>query len=402
MLRPGEEAASVEVQSVAFGERPSSEDLAHSAAGLAEETSWIALDAGRPVGAASLVELLLTLPGRARIPLAGVSRVGVLPSHRRRGILRRLMAAALDEARELGSPVAGLVASEAPIYGRYGFGAAARVAHVDVETARARFREPPPDAGTMELVDAEGALAELPGLHAAVCGGRNGMVSRPPWRQSGRYRDAGRDVDGFRPMLFTLHRDPAGRVDGLLAYRTRLDWGADHVPRGHLKIHELWAADPAVTASLWRLCLDHDLMTRVSARWRPVDEAVLERLADRRAWGETVTDGLWLRPLDPAALLGARCYGRDDTLVLEVHEPEGAAPRRFRLEGGLEGAACAATSDAADLGLSVAALGAICLGDVPVERLQRAGQVEELVPGAVARATAMFGWSPLPWPGDIF
>jgi predicted acetyltransferase len=398
----GEEAAFVEATSAAFGERPSSAELAESAAGLAEETGWMASDAGRPVGAASLIELRLTVPGCVRVPLAGVSRVGVLPSHRRRGILRRLMALALDEARARCSPVAGLVPSEAPIYGRYGFGAAARVAAIEIETARARFPEPPADGGTLELVDAEHALAELPGLHDAVCSSRSGMVSRPPWRERGRYRDVGREVDGFRPMLFTVHRDPGGQVDGLLAYRTRLDWGADHVPRGHLKVHELWAADPKIAASLWRYCLEHDLMTRVTARWRPVDEAVADRLIDRRAWGQTLTDGLWLRPLDPAALLAARRYGREDGLVLEVHEPEGSAPRRFRLDGGLEGATCVPATASPDLRLGVAALGSICLGDAPVERLHRAGQIEELTPGAVARATAMFRWSPAPWPGDIF
>jgi predicted acetyltransferase len=143
-------------------------------------------------------------------------------------------------------------------------------------------------------------------------------------------------------------------------------------------------------------------MTRVTAQWRPADEAFALRLANPRAWRQTLSDGLWLRPLDPAALLAARRYGREDGLVLEVHEPEGSAARRFRLEGGLEGAACKPSTASPDLRLGVAALGSICLGDAPVERLHRAGEVEEITPGAVARATAMFRWSPAPWSGSFF
>ena len=119
-------------------------------------------------------------------------------------------------------------------------------------------------------------------------------------------------------------------------------------------------------------------------------------------WHQTLSDGLWLRPLDPAALLAARRYGREDGLVLEIHEPEGSAPRRFHLEGGLEGASCVPSTASPDLSMGAHSLGSICLGDTPVERLHRSGQVEELTPGAAARATAMFGWSPLPWSGDIF
>jgi predicted acetyltransferase len=143
-------------------------------------------------------------------------------------------------------------------------------------------------------------------------------------------------------------------------------------------------------------------MTSVTANWRPADEAFALRLANPRAWRQTLSDGLWLRPLDPVALLAGRRYGREDGLVLEVHEPEGSAPRRFLLHGGLEGATCAPSAASPDLSLGVAALGSICLGDAPVERLQRAGEVEEITPGAVQRATAMFRWSPAPWSGAFF
>jgi len=190
-------------------------------------------------------------------------------------------------------------------------------------------------------------------------------------------------------------------VDGLLSYRTRVDWTSSS-PRGELQVHELWAVTEEGATALWRFCLDHDLMTRVTAQWRPVDEAYALRLANPRAWQQTLSDGLWLRPLEPAALLAARRYGREDGLVLEIHELDGSPPRRLRLEGGLDGATCVLSTASPDISLGAAALGSICLGDAPVERLERAGEVEEITPGSVARATAMFRWSPAPWSGAFF
>ena len=400
-LRPGEEAAFVDVDAAAFGGRHTPERLSEEIAAVADVLPWVALAAGRLAGVAAVLDLRITLPGRARLPMTGVTWVGVLPTHRRQGILRRLMGALLDEARERGDPVAGLTASEAPIYGRFGFGPAERVATVEVETARAAFREPPADTGGVEVAGAADALAELSPLQERVCAGRNGMVTRTGAWERRRYRDADREVGGREPMRFALHRDRTGGVDGFLAYRTKLAWEPAPI-RGELRVHELWAATTEAAVALWRFCLEHDLMARVSAGWRPADEVVADLLVDRRAWRQTLSDGLWLRPLDPAVLLAARCYGREDGLVLEVHEPEGSAPRRFRLEGGLEGGTCVSSSASPDLSLGVAALGSICLAGAPVERLHRAGQVEELTPGAAARATAMFTWSPLPWSGDIF
>ena len=165
---PGDEEDFVEVLSAAFGQRPSAELAAADAADVGAIRGWLARAEGRPVGVAGLLDLQLTLPGGARLLIAGVTEVGVLPTHRRRGVLSRLMSTLLDDAREHGDPVAGLMASEAPIYGRFGFGAADRVARVEVETADASLREPLADAGRLEIADLATAQAQLPGLHERV------------------------------------------------------------------------------------------------------------------------------------------------------------------------------------------------------------------------------------------
>ncbi len=399
---PGDAEEFVELLAAAFGHRPSPDHVAEDVADVAAIRGWLALAEGRPVGVGGLIDVRLTLPGGSRLPIAGVTEVGVLPTHRRRGVLRGLMAALLDDARATGAPCAGLMASEAPIYGRFGFGAAERVARVEVESRQAALAEPLADPGRVEVADLATARAEFPPLHERLCAARNGMVTIPGFRLRRRYRDADRENGGFGAMRFALHRDPGGAVDGLLAYRSRLDWMWSNPPRGDLRVEELWAVSEEGESSLWRFCLEHDLMTRVTAQWRPADEAYPLRLANPRAWVQSLDDGLWLRPIDPPALLAARRYGREDALVLEVHEPEGSAPRRFRLEGGLQGATCVPSTASPDLSLGTAALGSLLLGDATVERLHRAGQVEEGTAGAVSRATAMFSWSPLPWSGAFF
>ena len=81
---PGDEEDFVEVLSAAFGHRPSAEHLAEDAADVAGIRGWLALAEGRPVGVGGLIDVRLTLPGGVRLPLAGVTEVGVLPTHRRR------------------------------------------------------------------------------------------------------------------------------------------------------------------------------------------------------------------------------------------------------------------------------------------------------------------------------
>ena len=70
----------------------------------------------------------MTVPGTV-LPVAGVTAVSVLPTYRRRGILRSLMRRQITDIAARGEePVAALWASETPLYGKYGYGRASSVA----------------------------------------------------------------------------------------------------------------------------------------------------------------------------------------------------------------------------------------------------------------------------------
>jgi predicted acetyltransferase len=104
-----------------------------------------------------------------------------------------------------------------------------------------------------------------------------------------------------------------------------------------------------------------------------------------------------LRVLDVPAALTARGYAADGSLVLEVVDPLGHAAGRFALEGGPDGAACAATDAEPDLVVPVGALGAAYLGGTDWGRLAAVGWVDERRDGATGQAAAMFGAPRAPW-----
>src|SRR5262245_9642979 len=114
---------------------PSDEQADRVARVLPVERVHAAWEGERAVGGASALPLLLTVPG-GRLPAAGVTAVGVLPTHRRRGILRALMRAQLDDCRRRGEPVAYLWATEDTIYGRFGYGIASVSGEIEIARER--------------------------------------------------------------------------------------------------------------------------------------------------------------------------------------------------------------------------------------------------------------------------
>jgi predicted acetyltransferase len=122
-------------------------------------------------------------------------------------------------------------------------------------------------------------------------------------------------------------------------------------------------------------------------------------LATPRRMRYRMGDSLWIRPVDVGAVLSGREYSGDGSIVFEIKDE--FCPwneRRWKLEDGT-----AARTDAdAELSLPVQSLGSALLGGVSFAELSRAGRVEELTDGALARADALFRWDRHPWCPEIF
>lgn len=111
---------------------------------------------------------------------------------------------------------------------------------------------------------------------------------------------------------------------------------------------------------------------------------------------------MWVRVLDVVRALETRTYATSASLTLDIHDPEGLAGGRFRLDASPDGASCAATTRSADLSLDVRELGTLCLGDESTLRPAALGRVEELTPGAAAVADRVFRAGRRAWCPDVF
>ncbi|MBW5480700.1 GNAT family N-acetyltransferase [Streptomyces bambusae] len=353
------------------------------------------------VGSAGAFSFRVAVPGGALVPAAGVTMVGVAPTHRRRGMLTSLMRRQLDDVREGGEPLAVLTASEPEIYGRFGYGTGTYQLSLEIDTTRVRLAVPPgTDEVRLRLADPEQSLAGCEKVYAELVPARPGMLARlPGWEQLG-VLDPEADRDGRSPLKCVLAEGPDGELRGYARYRVRPDWEPAGAA-GIVEVQDLEALDPAAYAALWRYVFDLDLVWTVRARNRPADDPVLHMLSDVRRAKALTRDALHVRLVDLPAALRARTYGSPVDVVLDVTDPfcpwnEG----RWRLSADAAGAVeCERTEEPADLAVSVRALGAAYLGGTTLRSLAGAGLVSELGrrPGALGEASRAFQGEVAPW-----
>jgi predicted acetyltransferase len=348
-------------------------------------------DGERIVGTTGAFTRTLTVPG-ALLPCAAVTAVGVVPTHRRRGLLTGLLRHQLADVHERGEPVAALWSSEGAIYGRFGYAVATREARLAARRPEAVLAHAPDAADPLTAGPAGDHVEAMRAIHERVRRERAGMLDRPgAWWNDRLY-----DPEGERRGAQALRAVVTD--DGYAVYAVRPEWD-DNGPAGEVKVRELVAATPAARAALWAFLLDQDLTRTITWDLAPVDEPLWLMVTNPRAVHRAVGDGLWLRLVDVAAALGAREYAADPDVVLEVTDAfcpwnEG----RYRLSGG----GCEPTQAAPDLALAVSALAAAYLGGITLHELAEAGRVRELRPGALARASVAFRGDAEPWCPEMF
>ncbi|MFD5799319.1 GNAT family N-acetyltransferase [Streptomyces diastatochromogenes] len=361
------------------------------------DRSLAAWDGDQLVGTAGAFSFRMAVPGGALVPAAGVTMVSVAATHRRRGVLTSMMRRQLDDVRAWGEPLAALTASEPAIYGRFGYGAGTFQLHAEIDTGRVTLALP---AGTEDVrlryANPADVLAECEAVYAALVPRRPGMLARQPgWERVGLL-DPESDRDGASALQCVVaERD--GVITGYARFRTKLGWG----PSGHdgtVSLEDLAALDPATDAALWRFLFGIDLMTTLTVRGRPLDDAWQYMVSDIRRCRPRFRDSCHVRLVDVGTALAARTYQAPVDVVFEVEDafcPWNAG--RWRLTGDSKGASCERTTDAADLSLSVRELGAAYLGGVSLLSLAAAGRVRELRQGALAEASVAFGSPVAPW-----
>jgi predicted acetyltransferase len=381
------------------------------------ERSLAAFDPAAPaetavIGTAGIFSFRMTVPG-AVLPVAGVTMVSVLPTYRRRGVLRSLMRRQLADIAARGEePVAALWASETPIYGRYGYGRATEIAHFQFGRDEGALDAwaPVDPALTLRLTEPAGAASELAKVYDTVLPGQPGFFARDDDWWGRVLHDEAQERPDANPLRCLVAEDASG-IRGYAIYVTTQRWDdAAGLPDCAVSIRELLAADPAAGAALWHNLLSRDLVTEVTAGLRSPYDPLLFQLLDQRRARMRVGDGIWVRIIDLPAAFTRRAYSCPVDVVLEVTDeilPGNAGRWRLTVAGGPGaagpgGVSCAPSTDPADLALGIRELGSVYLGGTRLGQLAAAGLVTEHRRGAVAALSAALSWDPAPWCAQIF
>ncbi|WP_075001740.1 GNAT family N-acetyltransferase [Streptomyces qinglanensis] len=356
--------------------------LRNAATSLDPDRTIAAWDGREIVGGASVYGRVMTVPGGA-VPVAGITLVAVLPTHRRRGILTSMMRRQLTGLHDTGGePIAALNAAEAAIYSRFGYGLGSHVAEIRGDR-RSMVLRPGTDLGdgTVRLLDRAEARPLLEKVYETVRGTAVGWVDRTEKYWEARLADGACARDGGTALRFAVHREPGGEATGYALYRSKA---------GVARVIEVAAASRQSYAALWRFLVDldaHDGLVYDGA----VDEPLKHLLTDPRAVRPTVTDNLWVRLVDIDRALTARRYATPLDVVLEVQDtfcPWNTGRHRLCADG--DSVTCEPTRARPDLRLTSAELGAAYLGGTTLSELAAARRVEELRPGAVAAVSLAF------------
>lgn len=362
----------------AFGFIWTEEQQQERIASLPFERFQLALDGAEVVAVAGAMPFDMTMPGGATVPACGVTWVGVQATHRRRGLLTELMGRVHADALSRGEPVSILHASEAVIYGRFGYGVTTLERAVRIDRARTRWRAERPAAGAARYADGPDARRRQEALWERGRRQRPGELSREP---------------ALWELIHALRSRPAGSAsasfhlehhDGYAVYRVSEKWEDGH-PLSTLEVTELVALTPAAHAALWHTVLSVDLVGSVKFRALPLDDPLPTYLDNPRGVLTTgLTDGLWLLPLDVATAFAARTYGTEDRFVVEV------AGRRWAIEGGPGGASVRAVRSRPDLVMDTATAGSLLLGAVRAGGLAAGGRLRATSPDVLRRADRFF------------
>jgi predicted acetyltransferase len=381
-----------------FGAEPKRERTERFTQSLPLDRMHAAFENGSIVGGAGVFPFEFSVPGGS-VRCAGVTVVGVYPTHRRRGVLRAMMRAQLDDVHERGEPIAALWASEETIYGRFGYGMASLAGEISIAREHTEYAQPFEPRGKVRFVGAEEALEVLPPIWDAAFAVTPGMFRRDrAWWENRAVPDPPERREGGGPKRFPVV-EIDGKAEAYAVYRHNAAWEFGS-STAKLNVIEAIAATPRGTAEIWRFLLDIDWQATIESYLIPVDHPLLFLVAKPRRLKYRVGDGIWVRLVDVGAALSARAYAQDGAVVFDVSDEFCSwNAGHWKLSDGV----CERSDDAADLRCDVSALGSVYLGGFTFRELHRAFRVEELRDGAVDRADAVFRRTGVaPWCPEIF
>ncbi|MDQ4065837.1 MAG: GNAT family N-acetyltransferase [Actinomycetota bacterium] len=355
------------------------------------------------VGTAGNHSFTMTVPG-GELPAAGLTIVGVIPTHRRRGVGRALMRAQIEDARRHDESISILWASEEVIYQRFGYGLGSAQMNIEIERAHTAFQDREPPGGRVRLLPLEEALKVLPDVYDRVRVTVPGMLARDAdWWRFHCLFDPKEDRKGGKLMAAAWEEE--GRAEAYALYRYNEKWDErEGLPRNEVWVMESVATTPRAVHAIWDYLFGIDLAQKVMGYFLPVDHPLPSMLLEPRRLRMHVSDAIWLRLVDIQTALVNRAYADAGDLTFTLADDFcdwNSGTWRLTVRPG--GHSIDRANDAAaELALSANDLGATYLGALTFSELARAGRVKQLKPEAVDKADALFRTDRKPWCPEIF
>lgn len=324
----------------------------------------------------SFVDLPLTIRANARaLAMAGVTVIGTFPEHRRRGLSRRLHTQAFANMHEQGRGVAGLWASQAAIYQRYGYAQATVLRSYDIDSVDIGFFDGDNGLGDVRRYEAEPGFTAAKKIYIDFIAERTGYLHRSTamWRNNALNVDA---APG--PIHIAISHDGQGVPNGYVIYTLRADRTNHPSRKQAIDIRDLaWLSQDAYR-SLWHFIARHDLVGRVRWGTAPLDDPASALFVEPRLLNPTNREGEWLRVVDVAAALAGRGYDRAGEVSIGI-AADPIAPWNegtFKLQADTEDARVTKIPGSAELNLSVKTLALAFSGRYSVHRLAGWGLIE--------------------------
>lgn len=384
---------------IAFSEDVSDELIKRVESVSDKERYFCAMEDDRFVATSGVFSVRLSVPG-GEMAAGGITWVTVLPSHRRRGIMREMMRRMIEDCHRRGEPIAMLWAAEGAIYQRFGFGLGTLSMNLEAEARAVGFAREWPTEGRFRLLPAGEGREIVEPVYEAARAQRSGFLSRTPDWWSGILPYAEKDKKGGEAKRLVVFETDDG-VEAYAVYKTKSEWGV-RGPNSQLTVDEAIGSTPRGTREIWRYLLNVDLI-RTLKTWRlPSDHPLLALAAEPRRLGVTIGDGLWIRILDVAAALEGRKYGLNGhatgSLSFDLRDefcPWSAGRWSLDVEDGR--ARVARTDAEADVAMDANDLASLFLGGFSATALAAAGRVVEMRPGGLAAADSLFPTTLKPW-----
>lgn len=344
-------------------------------------------------------QVTMRVPGGSSVPTAGLAFVTVLPGHRRRGILRSMIAEHFERSLSRGEIVSTLYASEARIYQNFGYGHAGFVSRVNL--GRGPGMREIPGAKDLPTTLENADMAK----HAAVLRAVQERTTRPGTFTecddamiADSFMDMPEAREGKERLRIAWVEDAHGPAAyAIFARKGKWEFG---IPNGEVEVHRYGAATPAAMQRLFSVVADLDLMSTCFVPLVPLDSPLFHMMEDPRSLAAGLQENIWVRILDAPKALAARGYATnlDVTFTLtDAMLPHNAGTWRLVARaGGADAQVTSASGDQADVTLDIQELSAAYLGGVSLVAAAGAGLVQEHREGAAARLSLAFQASEQP------